>query len=117
MCVVDLALQLTTQCGMGRDFTIFAQQPGYVRFYTDKKYPGQTSMRRINLRKYCASVAPAYIASFCLMAALRWIVTTQLTTVQAALSSTRTNGYHGTRRRAGESGGSGWSRSTGCGAT
>ena len=47
-------VELTTQCGMGRDFTIFAQQPGYVRFYTDKKYPGQTSMRRINLRKYCA---------------------------------------------------------------
>ena len=54
MCVPGSRSQLTAQCGMGRDFTIFAKQPGYVRFYSDKKYPGQTSMRRINLRKYCA---------------------------------------------------------------
>ena len=44
------------QCSMGRDFTIVANEPGYVRFYTDKRFAGQTSLARVNMRKYCGVV-------------------------------------------------------------
>lgn len=89
---------------MGRDFTIFAKQPGYVRFYSDKKYPGQTSMRRINLRKYCTSRA---MQGVCVNARTRPGAgeCSPLTRGQAASSFTRTSGFLGTKRRADGSGG------------